>query len=81
MGPRQVGSAVQYANGKYGVSYEYVPALSRRAKIGDKIFLCKVAEYVNCPKGDDRGKTYRGFDERTHETWTLGDSEHVCGGA
>jgi hypothetical protein len=47
--PKEVGSAVVYVNGKYGVSYEYIPALSEQARIGDKVRLCKVAEYVNCP--------------------------------
>ena len=78
---RLFGSAVNYANGKYGVSYDYVPELSERAQAGDKVRLCLVAEYVNCPKGDDRGKTYRATDLRTRGTWTLMDSEHICGGA
>ena len=34
---RLFGSAVNYANGKYGVSYEYVPELSERAQAGDKV--------------------------------------------
>lgn len=36
-GPKVAGSAVMYMNGKYGVSYEYVPALSVFAGVGDKI--------------------------------------------
>ena len=79
--PKEAGSAVYYANGKYGVSYDYVPELSERAKEGDKVQLCLVAKYVDCPKGDDRGKTYRATDLRTGGTWTLMDSEHICGGA
>ena len=79
--PKKVVSAVTYTNGKYGVSYDYVPALSEGARVGDKIRLCKVAQYIDCPKGDDRGQTYRAFDFRTGKSWTLMNSEHVCGGA
>lgn len=79
--PKEVGSAVTYLNGKYGVSYDYVPALSEYARTGDKVRLCLIAQYANCPKDDDRGKTYRAIDLRTGKSWTLMDSEHVCGGA
>jgi hypothetical protein len=79
--PKEVGSAVTYENGIYGVSYEYVPALSRDSRVGDPIKLCLVSQYVNCPKGDDRGKTYKAVNLRTRGKWTLPDSEHRCGGA
>jgi len=79
--PKKVGSAVRYANGVLGVSYDYVAALSKYARVGDKVGLCLVAHYVHCPKGDDRGKTYRATDHRTGKSWELGDSEHICGGA
>lgn len=79
--PKESGSAISYANGKYGVSYEYVSAISERSHVGDPIKLCLIAKYVNCPKGDNRGKTYRATNLKTHESWSLGDSQHVCGGA
>ena len=79
--PKEVGSAVTYANGEIGVSYDYVPALSEDAHVGDKVRLCKVAKPVHCPKGDDRGQIYRAFDYRTGKSWTLMNSGHGCGGA
>lgn len=79
--PKQVGTAISYANGIYGVSYDYVPAISARSRVGDPIRLCLVARYVGCPKGDDRGKTYAAENLRTREKWSLPDAQHVCGGA
>lgn len=79
--PKEVGSAIEYANGIYGVSYDYVPAISARSRVGDPIRLCFVSKYVNCPKGDNRGKTYAAVNLRTGEKWALPDAEHVCGGA
>ena len=79
--PKEVGSAIEYANGVYGVSYDYVPAISARSRVGDPVRLCLISKYVNCPKGDDRGKTYAAVNLRTGEKWALPDAEHVCGGA
>ena len=79
--PKEVGTAINYANGIYGVSYDYIPAISARSRVGDPIRLCLVSQYVNCPKGDDRGKFYSAVNLRTHETWVLPNAEHICGGA
>ena len=79
--PKKVGTAINYANGVYGVSYDYIPAISARSRVGDPIRLCLVSQYVNCPKGDDRGKFYSAVNLRTHEKWLLPDAEHICGGA
>lgn len=79
--PKEVGTAISYANGVYGVSYDYVPAISERSRVGDPIRLCLVAAYVGCPKGDDRGKTYAAANLRTRERWSLPNAQHVCGGA
>jgi hypothetical protein len=35
----------------------------------------------HCPKGDNRGRVYRTTNLRTHKSWKLPDSEHMCGGA
>jgi len=51
------GTSVELKNGVYGVSYEYVEALGR-SKVGDPVITCLVALPKNCPKGDDRGKSY-----------------------
>jgi len=74
------GDAVEYASGGYGVSYDQVPAL-HSARKGDTVKLCLAALPKDCPKGDDRGKTYRATDMRTHKSWELPDAEHMCGGA
>jgi hypothetical protein len=74
------GSAVEYANGGYGVSYDTVPGIERSRR-GDPIRLCLKSLPTDCPKGDNRGKEYRATNLRTHQSWTLPDSEHSCGGA
>ena len=74
------GDAVEYANGGYGVSYDRVPALHSAHK-GDKVTLCLTSLPQDCPKGDERGKTYKATDLRTHKSWELPDAEHMCGGA
>jgi len=74
------GSAVTYANGGYGVSYSTIPAIERSRR-GDPIRLCLVKIPTGCPRGDTRGRQYRATNLRTHQAWTLPDSEHSCGGA
>jgi hypothetical protein len=74
------GDAVAYANGIVGVSYERVPGL-RTARAGDRVKLCLTSLPAGCPPGDDRGKTYKATDLRTHKSWELPDAEHMCGGA
>jgi hypothetical protein len=79
--PKDVGSAIKYSNGVSGVSYDYIPAISARSRVGDHIRLCLVSEYVNCPPGDHRGKFYSALNRRTLEKWVLPNAEHICGGA
>jgi hypothetical protein len=74
------GSAVSFANGGYQVGYDRVPAIEQ-SKRGDAVSMCLVSVPQNCPKGDDRGRTYRTTNQRTRQTWTLADSTHSCGGA
>ncbi len=79
--PKEVGTAIRYANGVSGVSYDYVAAISERSRVGDKINLCLVSRYIGCPQGDDRGKTYAATNLRTREKWSLPNAQHICGGA
>lgn len=74
------GTAINFDNGGGQVSYDREPALlnSRR---GDPVVMCLVAIPQMCPPGDDRGRSYMVTNLRTRQTWTLGDSEHMCGGA
>jgi hypothetical protein len=74
------GSAVDFANGGYQVSYDTIAAITQ-SRAGDPVTMCLVALPKNCPPGDNRGITYKTTNLRTHGTWTLPDSEHGCGGA
>jgi hypothetical protein len=74
------GSAVTFNNGGYQVSYDTVPAI-KHSKAGDPVRMCLVSIPRHCPKGDDRGRVYRTTNLRTHKSWKLPDSEHMCGGA
>ena len=74
------GSAIEYANGGYQVSYDVVATVAHWRK-GDPIRLCLVELPKDCPPGDDRGKIYNATDLRTKQSWEAPDSEHSCGGA
>src|SRR6185437_6147800 len=74
------GSAVEFANGLYQVSYEQVPEVNQSRR-GDPVFICLMSLPQHCPPGDVRGKLYTTTNLRTEESWTLPDSEHGCGGA
>jgi hypothetical protein len=74
------GSAVEFANGLYQVSYDQVPAVNQSRR-GDPVFVCLMSLPDHCPPGDVRGKLYTTTNLRTEESWTLPDSEHGCGGA
>ena len=74
------GSAVTFYNGGYQVGYDTVPAIEH-SKAGDHVRMCLVSIPRHCPKGDDRGRFYRTTNLRTHKSWKLPDSEHMCGGA
>ncbi|HEV2545374.1 MAG TPA: hypothetical protein VGU70_21735 [Methylobacterium sp.] len=74
------GTSVELENGVYGISYDYVPAVGR-SRTGDKVMTCLSSVPTGCPKGDNRGKFYTTTNLRTQESWTLPDSQHMCGGA
>lgn len=74
------GSAVNFANGGYQVSYDEIPQINR-SRHGDPVRVCLVSLPKDCPPGDDRGRVYRTTNLRTRQSWTLPDSEHMCGGA
>ena len=74
------GSAVEFANGLYQVSYDQVDAVNQSRR-GDPVFVCLMSLPTHCPPGDDRGKLYTTTNLRTEDSWTLPDSEHGCGGA
>ncbi len=74
------GSAIEFANGGYQVSYDQAPAVDR-SRPGDAVTICLVSIPRHCPPGDDRGRMYKTTNLRTRGSWTLPDSEHQCGGA
>jgi len=74
------GSQVEYANRGLQVSYDYVPAL-HDSRIGDAVLVCLISLPKDCPPGDERGKFYSGTNLRTKGSWTMPDSQHMCGGA
>jgi hypothetical protein len=74
------GSAVEFANGLYQVSYDQVAAVNQSRR-GDRVFVCLMRLPDRCPPGDVRGKLYTTTNLRTEDSWTLPDSEHGCGGA
>ena len=74
------GSAVDFANGGYQVSYDTVPEITQ-SRAGDPVTMCLVSLPKGCPPGEKRGITYKTTNQRTHGSWTLPDAEHTCGGA
>jgi hypothetical protein len=74
------GDAVTYTNGGYQVAYGTIDGL-KGAKPGDDVKLCLTEIPDDCPPGDDRGKSYKATDLRTHRSWEAMNSEHMCGGA
>ena len=74
------GSAIEFANGGYQVSYDQVPAVDR-SRPGDPVAMCLVSVPRHCPPGDDRGRMYKTTNLRTRGSWTLPNAEHECGGA
>ena len=74
------GTAIQFANSIALVSYDIVPA-AEASKPGDKVKMCLKSVPRNCPPGDERGKVYTVTNLRTHQSFTLPDSQHECGGA
>jgi len=79
--PKEVGTAINYRNGLFGVSYGYIPTISERSRVGDRVKVCWISRFLNCPPGDNRGNTYRTTNLRTGEQWELPDASHLCGGA
>ena len=74
------GSAVNFSNGGYQVSYDKVGAIFR-SRVGDNVKMCLVYVPKNCPQGDQRGRVYYSINLRTGESWKLPDDQHSCGGA
>ncbi len=74
------GTAINFANRGYQVSYSREPALLQ-SRPGDQVIVCLIQIPRHCPPGDARGRVYASSNLRTGQSWTLPDSEHSCGGA
>src|SRR3954470_5292138 len=74
------GSLVTFANEGVQVSYGHEYGLAS-SQVGDAAALCLVSIPRDCPKDDERGRTYYGIDLLLKGTWVLPDSQHMCGGA
>ena len=74
------GSVIEYANGLWQVDYNLIAGI-HNSRRGDGVRLCLTDTPKNCPKGDERGRTYKATNLRTRETWSGINSEHSCGGA
>ncbi|MCR0984440.1 lysozyme inhibitor LprI family protein [Roseomonas populi] len=74
------GTSVVFANGVRQVSYEREEAVIA-SKPGDRVVMCLTVIPRACPPGDDRGRYYSVTNLRTRASWSLPDSQHLCGGA
>ncbi len=74
------GTAVTFRGDLSQVSYDREEALAA-AKVGDRVVLCLMNIPHDCPKGDERGRLYLGYDVDARVQWVLPDSQHLCGGA
>ena len=80
--PNSNGSAVGFTNGGGNVSYSMVDAI-KNSRVGDRVMVCLmfIPDPDKCPPRDTRGRVYTVTNLRTLESWTLPDSQHMCGGA
>jgi len=74
------GTTVVFTNGILLVSYDIV-APAKASRLGDRANVCLKSVPQNCPPGDDRGKVYTVTNLRTKQSFTMPDSQHLCGGA
>lgn len=73
------GDVIQYTNGIKQISYEEIPGINN-SQVGDPITLCLISTPPDCLSVDTRGREYAATNVRIGESWTAGDSEHMCGG-
>ena len=74
------GTSVVFANGVRQVSYEREGAVIA-SRPGDRAVMCLTVIPRACPPNDDRGRYYSVTNLRTGASWSLPDSQHLCGGA
>ena len=74
------GSVIEYADGRWQIDYNFITGI-HNSRRGDRVLLCLTEVPAGCPPGDERGRTYKGTNLRTLESWSAINSEHSCGGA
>ena len=74
------GTSISFANRGFQVSYDREEALIA-SRPGDRVVMCLTIIPRACPPGDDRGRYYTVTNLRTRGSWSLPDSQHLCGGA
>ena len=72
------GSAIQFMNGGYQVSYDQVAAVDR-SRPGDPVRMCLISIPKDCPPGDDRGRFYKTTNLRARFMEPAGRRAHVRG--
>ncbi|WP_338664372.1 hypothetical protein VQH23_04230 [Pararoseomonas sp. SCSIO 73927] len=79
-GEFSTGTSVVFANGLRQVSYSRENAVIA-SRPGDRVVMCLTVIPRACPPNDDRGRYYSVTNLRTRASWSLPDSQHLCGGA
>jgi uncharacterized protein len=74
------GSAATFTNGGGAVSYDRESGLAA-SKVGEPVVMCLISIPRDCPQDDDRGRVFYSIDLVAKGSWSLPDSEHLCGGA
>jgi hypothetical protein len=64
----------------YLMSYQELPGVVN-SRVNDPVAVCLLSVPAHCPRGDTRGRVFRVINLRTHEPWSMPNSEHSCGGA
>lgn len=74
------GSAIGFSTGLWLVDYEAVKAIDT-SRVGDRALVCYASREKGCKPDDDRGKSFRFTNLRTHLRYTGSDRTHGCTGA
>lgn len=64
----------------YLMSYQELPDVIA-SRVNDPVAVCLISVPRHCPPEDTRGRIFRVMNLRTHETWSMPNSEHSCGGS
>lgn len=74
------GTEIKFQGGGFETSYLKEPA-AIASSVNDPVEICLVSVPDGCPEGDNRGRNYQTTNLATNQSWTLANSQHMCGGA